>query len=91
MLIACKVSEQVTGLNPDVYTQLATLLQQYKLPSSLTMHTSKLMDILIMDKKRTDNGVDFIVLDNIGEAHIQAIPFDIISTVLDNFSHAGHH
>lgn len=91
MLLACKVSEAVTGLDPEVYYKLAALLEQYKLPSVLTLHPDKLMDILVMDKKRNGNEVDYIVLNSIGRASIQTISFDVIRTALENFPHAGNH
>ncbi len=91
MLLACKVSEAVTGLDSQVYYQLTKLMEQYKLPSALTLHPDKLMDILAMDKKRNGNEVDYIVLNKIGSASIQTIPFDIIRTAIENFPHAGNH
>ncbi len=91
MLIACRVSESINGIDTAVYDKLSTLLVQYKLPSSLSLHTDKLMDILIMDKKRNDDAIDYIVLKNIGEASIKTISFDIIRNAIDNFVHAGNH
>ncbi|MBS1773470.1 MAG: 3-dehydroquinate synthase [Bacteroidetes bacterium] len=85
MLVACRVSEQITGLKTEVYDRLSTLLQQYRLPASLSLHTDKLMDILVMDKKRNDNEIDFIVLESIGKSGVKRIPFDIIRQAIDNF------
>ncbi len=90
MLVACKVSETVTQLDGHVYHRLTTVLQQYKLPYSLTLHPDRLMDILAMDKKRNDDKIDFIVLKNIGHAAIETIGFDVVRKAIDNFSYAGN-
>lgn len=91
MLIACIVSENVTGLSSDVYNRLAAVLKQYKLPVSLTLETGKLMEILIMDKKRNNDTINFIVLNKIGEASVQPLPFDAVRQAIDKFSDAGNH
>lgn len=91
MLIACIVSEDVAGLSSEVYNRLATILKQYQLPIALTLETDKLMDILIMDKKRHNDTINFIVLNKIGDAIIQPLPFDIIRHAIDKFADAGNH
>jgi 3-dehydroquinate synthetase len=48
------------------------------------------MDILVMDKKRNDDKIDFIVLKNIGNATIETISFDVVRKAIDNFSYAGN-
>lgn len=90
MLIACSISEKECGLNPDVKKQLIDVLQRYKLPASLKLHTEQLMDILVMDKKRSNNAIDYIVLNNIGNAFIKPLPFENIKNALNNFSDAGN-
>ncbi|OSZ79429.1 3-dehydroquinate synthase [Chitinophagaceae bacterium IBVUCB1] len=91
MLVACSISESECGLHPDVRRQLAMVLQQYKLPASLKLHTEQLMDILVMDKKRSNNTIDYIVLSSIGSALIKPLPFETIKQALDKFSDAGNY
>lgn len=85
MLAACKIAERVSGLNPVVKTSLAQLLAQYKLPVSLRMHPEQLMDILVMDKKRSGDFIDYVLLNDVGSAFIKPIPFEIIQTALEDF------
>jgi 3-dehydroquinate synthase len=85
MLIACKVSERVCGLNPVVKEHLSQLLLQYKLPVSLRLHPEQLMDVLVMDKKRSGDFIDYALLNDIGSAFIKPIPFEIIQTALEDF------
>ncbi len=90
MLVACKISEQF-GLEASVTKQLYTLLQQYNLPVSIQADTNTLMDVLMMDKKRDNYGVDFITLKSIGNAEIKNIEFDTVKNAIEEFTHAGDH
>ncbi len=90
MVVACILSEQY-GLDKSVYQQLQTLLQQYGLPTSIQADTNELMHVLTMDKKRDKDGIEFILLKEIGKAEIQNILFDNIRQAIANFTYAGNH
>lgn len=90
ILVACKISEQF-GLAGTVTQQLHTLLQQYNLPVSIQANTNAIMDVLMMDKKRDNYGVDFIILKSIGNAEIKNIEFDTVKNAIEEFTHAGNH
>jgi len=85
MVIACQLSEQIAGLDPDVTRRLKTLLQQYHLPVRLSINSQKAMDILRMDKKRVDGMIDYIVLEGIGHAAIHALPLTVIEKALTSY------
>ncbi len=85
MVIACMVSEKITGLNPDVRTKLMALLQRYNLPVKMNIDHKKAMEILRMDKKRHDDLIDYIVLDKIGHAAIHALPLGEIENALIDY------
>lgn len=90
MLIACKVSEQ-SGLPEAVTDRLYGLLQQYELPVNINISTGHLMDVLKMDKKRDNTGIDYIILEKIGKAAIRNISFDTIRKGIEEFTHASYH
>lgn len=89
MLIACKLSEQF-GLNEEVFHDLKTTLQHYHLPTNAMLDKAALMHVLQMDKKRNDEGVDFIILKQVGQAEIQHITFDIIEQAIEDFIDASN-
>lgn len=91
MLISGIIAEKESNLQTDIRTQLSNVLQQYKLPTSLKLHTDQLMDILVMDKKRSNNSIDYILLNSIGSAFIKPLPFDTIKQAIDDFANAGNH
>lgn len=90
MLVACLISEQY-GLNNTVLERLQTLLKQYGLPTTIQADVDELIRVLTMDKKRDRDGIDFILLKEIGKAEIQNITFDNIRQAIANFIHAGNH
>lgn len=85
MLISCSISERVCNLDPLVKSQLTALLIKYKLPTLLRLHPEQLMDILVMDKKRNKEYIDYVLLNSIGSAFIKPLPFEVIREALDNF------
>ena len=89
MLIACKVSEQVTGLPDDFAGQLRNLLRQYQLPVALEVDVDRVMQVLKMDKKRNADTIDFIALESGGAGTIRNISFDVIHNALIAFNDAG--
>ncbi len=90
MLFTCRMSQQY-GLDSNVKEQLSVLLKQYHLPVRIQADTDELMSVLMMDKKRGNKGIDFIVLKETGKAEIRNIEFTIIRQALEEFTHAGNH
>ncbi len=89
MMIACKISEKITGLDPQVTQNLKVLLDRYGLPSCIRLDTEEVMNILRMDKKRRFNSIDFVVLERIGRARIEPIPFTTIREIIAGYQHDG--
>ncbi len=82
MVIAATLSENVAGLTSDATVHLKKTLQQYDLPVSYPFDVPKAMELLKMDKKRNNNEIDFIILNQIGHASVQPLPFSIIEKTL---------
>ena len=82
MVIACMISEQVTGLDKEVTLSVKNLLSQYHLPIRQGLNAAKAMELLKMDKKRADNAIDYILLEKIGKAVVKPLPFDVIEKAL---------
>lgn len=90
MLVACTLSIETNNLPAEIQIRLSKILTQYKLPTTHELNVPELMQILRMDKKRTEEQIDYVVLDAIGKASIKTISFDTITKALNNFQHAGH-
>ena len=82
MVIATTLSEKVMGLNAGITSRLKSTLSQYQLPVSYPIDVKKAMEILKMDKKRNKQHIDYILLEDIGRAIIQPLPFEILETAI---------
>ena len=78
MLVAMRLSAQHKNSGDQLMTQLAGILQQYKLPTELDYNIDDVMNVLQMDKKKTEKGIDYILIDKPGVASIKSLSIDEI-------------
>ncbi len=90
MIVACVVSEQIDEVNEAVRKRLISLLKKYKLPTQLKFDMNEVMNVLKLDKKRSDNSIDYIILESIGKGVIKNIQFSVIEKALAIFADAGN-
>jgi 3-dehydroquinate synthase len=83
MVVASAISQEVNKLPPGHTQKIIALLQQYELPVRITADTNKLMQVLLMDKKRSNDTMNFILLDEIGKAIIQPIDIAQLTDILE--------
>ncbi len=74
MMVACVISENISHLNKEDTNRIKILIEKYQLPTEFKFDKDKIWSILKMDKKRSGNDMNFILLNKIGEASIYAIP-----------------
>ncbi|MEY4280925.1 MAG: hypothetical protein RLZ39_337, partial [Bacteroidota bacterium] len=82
ILYACKLSETLRKFDPANTIKIKNLLQQYQLPTHITFSKDLIDSIVKHDKKSTDKGIDFILLDSIGKPHIQNISIDQLKELI---------
>ena len=73
MIAACNLSVQLNNFHADDAAKIVRLLAKYHLPVDVETDHEKVFEVLKMDKKRKGDGVQFILLKNIGNAEIQFI------------------
>jgi len=84
MMFACKISEQILRLKET--QSVEKLLQQYGLPTELKFNPKKVLELIIMDKKRVQDEIQFVLLEKIGKAVIQKISLNQLEKALVDFS-----
>ncbi|GAA4463411.1 hypothetical protein GCM10023093_11790 [Nemorincola caseinilytica] len=82
MMIACHISEQQTGLDAATTQQLEAALQRYHLPVHMAIDTAKVMALLQTDKKRKDDSINYILLQDKGKAVIHPLRLPVIEKAL---------
>lgn len=80
MNFACKLSAQITGFKQTA--QVVELLNQYGLPTNVTYNKTKVLNALLMDKKKELDKINFIVLQKIGKATIELIKLTDLEKLL---------
>ena len=82
MNFACKLSAQITGFKQTA--QVVELLNQYGLPTNVAYNKTKVLNALLMDKKKALDKINFIVLQKIGKATIELIKLTNLEKLLEN-------
>lgn len=70
---ACNLSVQLNNFHADDAAKIVRLLARYHLPVDVETDHAKVFEVLKMDKKRQGEGVQFILLNKIGQAEIRYI------------------
>jgi 3-dehydroquinate synthase len=83
MVMASVISEEINGFDSDDKERVTALLRSYGLPVSIDADNEKIMEVLLMDKKRTSDRINFILLDQVGKAIIQPIGITQLKDILE--------
>ena len=76
MAFAAKLSAEVTGFKQP--SKLITLIDQYGLPTTAGYNKQKVFNLLVSDKKREGEQMNFVLLEKLGKATVQKIPLQDI-------------
>ena len=80
MKVAIALSEQHAGLMADSAPILNALLERYGLPTALeSMDAPKVLEVLRMDKKRSADAVDYVLIEKPGVAIVKPLKVDAIA------------
>ncbi len=81
MGVACKISEQVTGFKGT--ERVVNVLKRYGLPPQFEFDKAETFRILKSDKKKSNQGINYVLLRKIGKAGVVPLPFDQIQTLIN--------
>ena len=73
MVAACILSAQLNGFADEDKERVTSLLKKYHLPVAIDFNKNKIQELLLLDKKKAGNSLDFILLDKIGAAVIKPV------------------
>ena len=74
MAAACRISEEINNFSSQGTERVLNILKKYQLPVEFRFDKEKVWEILLMDKKRTGDTINFILLNKIGDAMVKKIP-----------------
>ncbi len=83
---ACLISEEI--LNFKETARVTSLLQQYGLPIDIPVDFGKVIEIMRMDKKKTQDIMHYVLLEKLGKAVIKPIPMNQLEKLLYSIARA---
>ena len=83
MVMAARISEEINNFDSESVDRLQKLLLQYELPVSQEMNKHKVLELLVKDKKRAGDAINFVLLNKIGEGTVKQLSFHNITSLLD--------
>ena len=86
MKAACLISEET--LNFKETARVTNLLQQYGLPINIPVDFGKVIEIMRMDKKKTRDIMNYVLLEKLGKAVIKPIPMNHLEKLLYSIARA---
>ena len=82
MVIACRLSEMLSGFSSSETKRVMNLLKKYNLPVEFNIDPVKVIDMIKKDKKRNGDNIDFVLLKTIGDAHTLPVSISFITDKL---------
>lgn len=76
MLLAVQLSTRYKGLAPQTLQQLTGLLEKYGLPAKIDYDPQQVLDVIRMDKKKSDDSIHYILLEKPGVAIAYKLTID---------------
>lgn len=83
---ACLISEELLDFKETA--RVTALLEKYGLPTDLHADPGKIMELMRMDKKKTRDIMNYVLLDKIGKAVIKPIPMNQLEKLIYSISRA---
>ncbi len=74
MVMAASISEEINDFYSTQKQRLIRLIEKYELPASIPYDAGRIMEIMLLDKKKESQHIHYILLDDIGKAVIKPIP-----------------
>ncbi len=84
MVAACKISGALIAFSEVDTNRIIELLERYQLPVDLEFDTNKIWEILLMDKKKAGENMNFILLEEIGKGIVKPVPLSQLKALLNS-------
>ena len=81
MVMACRLSEKINGFKET--DRVIALLKKYGLPVAAEADTKEVFKVLKMDKKKDSGAMNYILLNNIGDAAVHRISIDKLEKMIE--------
>ena len=83
MVAACKISEEIEKFPAREKDRVIAVLKKYRLPVNMSFDKEKVWEVLLMDKKKSGEMMNFILLNKIGDGVIEPIPLTKLKDIFN--------
>ena len=83
MAAAASISQQVNALPERDKERVIKLMERYGLPVYFEYDNERVWEVLILDKKKTGDSLNFILLNRIGDGVVKSIPLVTLKALFD--------
>ncbi len=83
MIIAAKISEEINNFPSEDKNRLIKILEKYELPTNAKLDLQQALTLLQKDKKADGDGINFVLLNKIGDATVKKISFVQLEDLVD--------
>ncbi|MEO6329683.1 MAG: 3-dehydroquinate synthase [Ginsengibacter sp.] len=81
---ACTISVQINNFPSTEKERVISLLKKYHLPVTIEFDKDKAWELLLLDKKKSGNNINFVLLNRIGEAIIKPVPLPQLKKIFNH-------
>ena len=82
MVAACKISQEINKFPLTETQSVMNVLKKYHLPVDFTFDKDKVWQVLLMDKKKAGDAMNFILLNQIGQGIVKPIPLALLKELI---------
>lgn len=83
MVAACEISVTINNFSLEEKEKIRKVLEKYDLPVDLKFDKEKVWEVLLMDKKKAGDTMNFILLNKIGEGIVKPIPLTKLKDIFN--------
>lgn len=83
MVMAAKISKEINNFDSTSVNELKKLILQYELPITQKINKAEVLELLVKDKKRAGEAINFVLLNKIGEGTVKQLSFQTITSLLE--------
>ena len=83
MVMAAKISEEINNFDSISVDRIKNLLLLYELPITQKLNNIEVLELLVKDKKKAGDTINFVLLNKIGEGTVKQLSFVVIESLLD--------
>jgi len=83
IVAACKISESLIAFAETETKRITLLIERYHLPVNLNFDADKIWEILLMDKKKAGEKMNFILLEKIGKGIVKPVPLSQLKELIN--------